>query len=34
MAQVSLEVGFERLGFPGIDSWTLPINLASQRVME
>jgi [ribosomal protein S5]-alanine N-acetyltransferase len=34
MAQASLEVGFERLGFPEIDSWTLPINLASQRVME
>jgi ribosomal-protein-alanine N-acetyltransferase len=29
-----LEVGFEQLGFPEIASWTLPINLASQRVME
>lgn len=34
MAQASLEVGFRRLGFAEIDSWTLPINLASQRVME
>jgi [ribosomal protein S5]-alanine N-acetyltransferase len=34
MAQASLEVGFERLNFPEIDSWTLPINVASQRVME
>jgi RimJ/RimL family protein N-acetyltransferase len=34
MAQASLEIGFGRLGFPSIFSWTLPVNLASQRVME
>ena len=34
MAQASLEVGFEHLGFSEIGSWTLPVNLASQRVME
>ena len=34
MAQASLEVGFGQLGLPEIGSWTLPINLASQRVME
>jgi ribosomal-protein-alanine N-acetyltransferase len=34
IAAASLEVGFEHLGFPEIGSWTLPINLASQRVME
>lgn len=34
MAAASLEVGFGPLGFTQIDSWTLPINLASQRVME
>jgi RimJ/RimL family protein N-acetyltransferase len=34
MAQASLDVGFGRLGFSEIDSWTLPINAASQRVME
>ena len=34
MAQVSLEIGFGHLGFPEICSWTLPVNLASQRVME
>ena len=34
MAQASLEVGFGHLDFPEIGSWTLPINLASQRVME
>ena len=34
MAQASLEVGFGPLGFPEIASWTLPGNLASQRVME
>ena len=34
MAQASLEVGFGHLGFPEIGSWTLPVNLASQRVME
>ena len=26
--------GFDRLGFTEIDAWTLPINLASRRVME
>jgi RimJ/RimL family protein N-acetyltransferase len=34
MAQASLEIGFGRLGFAEICSWTLPVNLASQRVME
>ncbi len=34
IAQASLDVGFGYLGFPEIGSWTLPINLASQRVME
>ena len=34
MGQASLEVGFGRLGFPEIGLWTLPDNLASQRVME
>ena len=34
MARASLGVGFDRLGFTEIDSWTLPVNLASQRVME
>src|SRR5262245_28984587 len=34
MAAASLEVGFDRLGFAAVDSWTLPINLASRRVME
>jgi len=34
MARASLEVGFERLRFEEIASWTLAINLASQRVME
>ena len=34
MAQTSLEVGFGQLGFSEIGSWTLPDNLASQRVME
>jgi [ribosomal protein S5]-alanine N-acetyltransferase len=34
MARASLDVGFGTLGFSEIDSWTLPINLASQRVME
>ena len=34
ITQASLEVGFRRFGFPEIDSWTLPNNLASQRVME
>jgi RimJ/RimL family protein N-acetyltransferase len=34
MAQASVRFGFEQLGLGEIDSWTLPINLASQRVME
>jgi [ribosomal protein S5]-alanine N-acetyltransferase len=34
MARASLDVGFGRLSLPEIGSWTLPINLASQRVME
>jgi [ribosomal protein S5]-alanine N-acetyltransferase len=34
MAQASLQVGFQQLGFSEIASWTLPSNLASQRVME
>ena len=34
MAEASLRFGFERLGLSEIGSWTLPINLASQRVME
>jgi RimJ/RimL family protein N-acetyltransferase len=34
MAGASLRVGFDRLGFDEVDSWTLPINRASQRVME
>ena len=34
MGHASLEVGFGRLGFTEIASWTLPTNLASQRVME
>jgi [ribosomal protein S5]-alanine N-acetyltransferase len=34
MAQISLEIGFGRPGFPEICSWTLPTNLVSQRVME
>jgi len=33
MAEASLRFGFERLGLSEIGSWTLPINLASQRVM-
>jgi ribosomal-protein-alanine N-acetyltransferase len=33
-AHASLDVGFEHLGFPVIGSWTLPVNMASQRVME
>ena len=32
--RASLDVGFRHLGFPEIESWTLPVNLASQRVME
>jgi RimJ/RimL family protein N-acetyltransferase len=34
MAAASLDVGFGQLGFPEIGSWTLPGNMASQRVME
>jgi RimJ/RimL family protein N-acetyltransferase len=34
MGEASLEAGFARMGFPEICSWTLPINLASRRVME
>jgi RimJ/RimL family protein N-acetyltransferase len=34
IAEASLRIGFERLGFSQIGSWTLPINRASQRVME
>jgi ribosomal-protein-alanine N-acetyltransferase len=34
MAAASLEVAFDRLGLLHVDSWTLPINRASQRVME
>ena len=34
MARLSLDVGFGRLGLAEIASWTLPTNLASQRVME
>ena len=34
MSRASLEVGFGQLSFPEICSWTLPTNLASQRVME
>ncbi len=34
MAQASLAMGFLRLGFPQVSCWTLPINYASQRVME
>ncbi len=34
MAQASLDVGFEHLGLAEIGSWTLLVNLASQRVME
>ncbi len=33
MAEASLRFGSERLGLSEIDSWTLPINVASQRVM-
>jgi ribosomal-protein-alanine N-acetyltransferase len=34
MAGASLTIGFDRLGLPEVDSWTLPTNYASQRVME
>lgn len=33
MAHASLRIGFERLGFAEIASWTLPVNTASQRVL-
>ena len=34
IAQASLEVGFRHLELAEIWSWALPVNLASQRVME
>lgn len=34
MAAASLQVGFQQLGFPEVASWTLLVNVASQRVME
>jgi len=34
MAEASVKIGFTHLGLTEIASWTLPINLASQRVME
>jgi [ribosomal protein S5]-alanine N-acetyltransferase len=34
MARASLQIGFGQLRFLEIASWTLPINRASQRVME
>ena len=34
MAEASLRVGFDALGLADVSSWTLPINLASQRVMQ
>jgi [ribosomal protein S5]-alanine N-acetyltransferase len=34
MGQLSLKIGFERLGLPNISSWTLPINEASRTVMD
>ena len=34
MAQASLEIGFGQLGLAEICSWTLPVNVPSQRVME
>ena len=34
IVEASLRFGFERLGLSEIGSWTWPINLASQRVME
>ena len=34
VAAASLDVGFGQLGFSEIGSWTLPVNRASQRVME
>ena len=34
MAEASLRIGFETFDFPEIVLWTLPTNLASQRVTE
>jgi len=34
IAVASLDVGFKQLSFPEIVCWTLPFNIASQRVME
>jgi RimJ/RimL family protein N-acetyltransferase len=34
IARASIDVGFRHLGLPEVCSWTLPGNLASQRVME
>ena len=34
MARASLTMGFERLGFPEVGCWALPVNFASLRVME
>ena len=34
MAEASVRFGFEQLGLSEIGSWTLPINLASQRVTD
>jgi ribosomal-protein-alanine N-acetyltransferase len=34
MARLSVDIGFSQLGLPEIISFTMPTNLASQRVME
>jgi RimJ/RimL family protein N-acetyltransferase len=34
IAVASLDIGFKHFGFPEITCWTLPSNIASQRVME
>ena len=34
MAAASLQVGFQDLGVQELASWTLPFNVASQRVLE
>jgi RimJ/RimL family protein N-acetyltransferase len=34
MAAGCLDIGFNQLGFSAIATWTLPVNRASQRVME
>jgi RimJ/RimL family protein N-acetyltransferase len=34
MAAASLEQGFKKIGLSEVASWTLPLNRASQRVME